>query len=244
MCGIHVWRTIAAWTVAVSGICATDVLGTDLPACSPADEEIRSQYAGATQSALVAGNLDRYRQLQRDLPAKLSPPCRKLLDRLEPVRVQCTADEKDEVLGHYQSVMEAAWNGDVMGLLSELQDLEETVSPQCWLATNRHTDPRVQNACSAIELDHMASFAGPILRATSRMLEAGDLGPILQLGQALVAPLSSACSSAVARLQQQVQASSTSPAKRYQPANILDHGGGTYSSPGLGACTPSGCMSY
>jgi hypothetical protein len=210
--------------------------------CSAADQQVRSQYESESLRALVTGDLNKYQNLQQSLPHQLSSSCRQILNQMEPMRVKCTAQEKNAVLEHYQAVTEAGFSGDVMRIFAIMENLEATLSKACWDATNRPTDPRVQGACTAEELDHVASFAGPMRRATSRFLT-GDLGSILQLSQQMYAPLSQHCTSVLQRVQQERQ-QAQNPARQYGSENVLDHGGGTLSVPGLGACTPSGCMAY
>ena len=245
MCRSRVVRIVITCTVAIAaaGAGATHALAQNISACSPTDQELISNYSRATLGALMASDLARYRKLSRELPGKLSPACRTILSQVEPMRVKCTEEEKETVLEHYQAVLQAALGMDAMGALEQMQDLEESLSPPCWLAVNRHVDPRVQNACSAAELDHLATFAGPVLRATAQALSTYDPAPLLQLVQAATALLSPNCTNALARFQQEVQRS-PNRARQYEPSNVLDHGGGTYSVPGLGACTPSGCMAY
>ena len=211
--------------------------------CSDADQQIRSRYQAASSDALKAGNLDRFRMLEQSLPGELSAACRRALEQMEPMRARCTADEKVAVLRHYQAIMQAAWSGDVMSIFSYMENLEQVLSPQCWLATNRHIDPNVQRACTPAELDHLASFAGPVVRATARLISSGDFAPLIEIQQAALTPLSQNCGNALVQLQQSKN-NRPNQASRYQPENVIDHGGGTYSVPGSGACTPSGCMVY
>ena len=232
-----------AFTLAGIVALAIDPSTSYAAGCTAMDQQIRTQYHEAAQAALLTGDLERYGQLQQSVAQKVSAGCRTALRQLEPMRVRCTAEEKTTVLEHYRAVMQAAYSMDLMRIFAVMEELEQAVSPQCWHATNRHTDPQVQNACTAAELDHLASFAGPILRATAHALTTEDVGPLIELGQRAMAPLSQTCGYALARLQQAKQ-STSQPSRQYEPTNVLDHGGGTYSVPGLGACTPSGCMAY
>jgi hypothetical protein len=89
----------------------------------------------------------------------------------------------------------------------------------------------------------MASYTGPVMRATQLMLMTGDMSQLFQLGQEMTTKLSPKCSQAVTQAQQAKQ--SKPKAKTPMPLpGVIDHGGGTLSAPGLGACTPSGCMAY
>lgn len=212
-------------------------------ACSAADDQVRAQYQQASLQALMSGDLSQYRSLQQSLPGALSSPCRTRLDQLEPMRVRCTAQEKSTVLAHYQAIVQAVQNVDLDRVFDVIGNLEATVSRPCWLATNRHTDPQVVNACTVGELDHLAEFAGPILRATRVAMNTLDAGPLIQLTQQLAAPLSQHCYAAIIQNQQKVQQAQNA-ANAYLPQNVYDHGGGTYSVPGTGACTSTECIAY
>ena len=226
-------RTISLTAIANAVAAAFAVYSptSDAQAWSAADQTLRSHYQEASLSALMSGDLNRYQSLQQSLPDALSSSCRRVLDQLEPMRVACSAQEKNAVLQHYQAIMQAAWSGDVMGIFAYMENLEATVSRECWLASNRHTDSRVQAACTGPELDHVATFTGPVLRATSRMLSTGDIGPVLQLSEQMSAPLSQDCMGALQRLQIERQQGGQSQTRGYGPTNVLDHGGGTYSVP-------------
>ena len=197
-------------------------------ACSSADDQVRGQFQRASLAALSTGNLNGYSRLQESLPGRLSSSCRSQLNRLEPVRVNCTAQEKNEVLQHFQASIQTVLRGDVLQVFAILDDLEASVSGQCWLASMRHTDPRVVNACTGAEMDHMASFASPILRATRAMLTTGDLS-LAQLSLRVLERLSQNCIGALAQLQAEAQ----------QPQNqataslpgVLDHGRGGVNAP-------------
>lgn len=211
--------------------------------CSTEDDQIRAQYQQASLQALLSGDLTRFASLQESLPGRLSTSCRARLNQLEPMRVKCTAQEKSRVMEGYRAVFAAAQSGNVMRMFDVLEGLEATVSSQCWLAANRQSDPRALSACTASELDHLASFAGPTLRASRILLSTFDPMPLLRLNQQMVAPLSQSCQAALARVQQAAQMAQPQP-RSYRPPSVLDHGGGTYSVPGMGACTPSGCVTY
>ena len=219
-------RTSALYaTICVAAVFATYSPSADAQACSAADDRIRTQYQEASLNALMSGDLDRYRNLQQSLPRELSSSCRSRLDELEPMRTRCTAQEKNEVLGHIDAVVQAAQNNNVMLIFDYMKRLEATVSSQCWLAVNRHTDPRVVRACTGAELDDIASFAGLMMRATREMLSTFNMMPLLQHTQNLIARLSQQCQSAIGQFQQQAQ-QAQNQSRIYGPSSILDHGGG------------------
>ncbi len=214
--------------------------------CSSTDQKRVDQYTDAAVNALVNGNLARFDGLTREIESGLSKTCRAALDREQPIRVRCTADERKLVLQYYDAILLSILNMDLESYFDSYENLEGSVSSACWLALNQHDDPRIRRACSAGELDLMASYAGPVLRATKQVLLTGDLSEILQLSQQLTSQLSSKCYTTVAQVQQEKQVpKNNQPAGNLQrPPRVYDHGGGTFSVPGLGACTPGGCMSY
>ena len=231
--------------IAAGGICAA-LAASASAQCSVTDQQIRAQYSKASLVALMSGDRDRYQALERQLPRELSPGCRGALAELEPVRTRCTPAEKATVMNRYELAMQAALRVDAMQMFGQMEQMERDVSPACWLAVNRHTDPGVQSACSTAELDHLASMASPVLRAAKRAIVANDMGPRLQASQAAAAPLSQACFQALMRLQQQRQPPPAPgrAARPQMPGNVIDLGGGNYSVPGVGACTSSGCVAF
>jgi hypothetical protein len=233
---------VSTVTLVSASLAPNYVKAQGLSACSSADQQSITSYTKATIAALTASDLPRYRKISRELPGMLSPACQKILNQIEPMRVKCSEAEKESVLQHYKAVFEAVSYMDPMSALARMEDLEDSVSSSCWLAINRHIDPRVTNVCSSKELDHLASFAGPIMRQTQQLLKTLDPAPFLQLVQAVTAPLTKPCLEGLGQLQ--AIKATQSKAMQNLPSNVLDHGGGTYSVPGLGACTPSGCMAY
>ena len=188
------------------------------------------------------------------LPAALPAPCRAADHFLHPappwkVAVadpgptppECSSDEKQAVLLSYAEMIQAAAAGDIYQIFALTEGLEESLSESCWVAINRSKDPDVRNACTAAEIDLVASAAGPLLRALERVLTTGDPSDTLEVTVALTSRLSPDCWSAFGRAQQQQQPPTS---RQYRPPNVLDHGGGTFSVPGVGTCSSSGCMAY
>ena len=102
--------------------------------------------------------------------------------------------------------------------------------------------PNAQTACSPSEVELIIDGFQQMFQAAA----IGDINRIFQLNQILEDNISIGCKNAVtaAQLQQ-------SPYSPYQGGNqggyvpkVYDHGGGTYSVPGVGACGPSGCMPF
>jgi len=244
------WQRFAKWMIACTFLSAWGVAANaQLPdECTGADHTRAAVYTDAAVKALLQqGDTEKFIALLREMESGFSQECRAALDRQQPVRVRCTATERELVLKHYDAIIGAAYQGDVPRMFALFQNLEASVSPTCWLALNQHDDPRVRKICSAAELDAMASYAGPAMRAMQRMLMTGDTSQLLQLAQESTAQLSPECAQAVAQAQQKA-AAAQQPAGGAKPPmslpNVLDHGGGTLSVPGVGACTPSGCMAY
>ncbi len=237
---------IVAFAVAIVAAEATVTYAAVPSRCSSSDKGLISTFTDEAVVALVGGDLQGYRELTLELEAKLSSACKASLAQSQPVRVKCTAKEKEVALSHVQAIMEAALRGDLNSLFGGLEDLEESVSSPCWKALNYPQDAGMQKACSSTELDLFASAAGPVIRGTERLLITGNLSEIIELMQNLNAKLSPDCRDAWAKYQYKTQQSprgrttgSLSPL-----GSVNDHGGGTYSVSGVGACTPSGCMAF
>lgn len=240
-------RRFATWIVTFTFLSVWAVVAhAQLPdGCSSADLERSKVYTSAAVKALLQeDNAARFVALLREMESGLSKACRAALNREQPVRVRCTADERELVLQHYHGIIAAALVGNMQRLFALFENLEASLSRTCWLAANQHDDPRVRKICSAAELDMMASYVGPATRATQRAMMTGDISQLFQLVQEMTAKLSPECSQAV----DQAQKKKTPPPKPSKTPMTLpgvnDHGGGTLSAPGLGACTPSGCMAF
>jgi hypothetical protein len=156
----------------------------------------------------------------------------------------CSAHEIDEVLNHLQAVVQASATLDVMRIIDVWLNLEQTVSSDCWLAANRHVDPRVVNACTVAELDHTASFAGPMLRAARELFRAGDMMSLLDVSNRVFSGLSGSCVYAMQAVQAQAQHQMSQGSPAGTIPSVLDHGGGTFSVPNMGSCGPSGCIAF
>ncbi len=235
----------AALLAALAGIVVLIATPANAQTCSANEVQTRAQYDEAALAALMSGDMYRYRNIKLELDQRLSSECRQLLDLIEPMRVRCSAQEKSAVLQHFHAVFEAAQYADILRVLNVMLNLENSVSQQCWIASNRHIDTRVVSACTGPELDHIASFTGPWLRMTRDLLTGGnvDLGFAFTLGDQITGPLSQQCNHALAVYQQENTPSPTNPGS-YGPSSVIDHGGGTYSVPGTGACSSSGCIAY
>lgn len=97
-----------------------------------------------------------------------------------------------------------------------------------------------QLGCSQQEQQLLIKYYQAIMQAAYL----GDINQAVQLAQSLEQSISPACSAALARAQAYSQSPGYGQGYGTQRApSVLDHGGGTYSVPGVGACGPSGCMS-
>jgi hypothetical protein len=93
--------------------------------------------------------------------------------------------------------------------------------------------------CSEEEQGLILAYTEQFMQATL----AGDIQGAAILVEELQSALSPDCLDV---LEQQGQVGGAGPGGGYpqMPPNIYDHGGGMYSAPGLGACGPSGCISF
>jgi hypothetical protein len=231
---------IVAFAVATASAIATPCYAA--AGCSSSDQQLISSYSEAAVKAFVSRDLKRYVNLMQELEAKVSSNCRAELAQSEPRRGKCSLDERKTVLSHYQAIIKAAWNGDINRLFLLFENLEESLSRPCWIALNRSQDARVQKTCSSSEVDLIASYSGPMTRSVKQFLISGDVSQLIGLQQDMYTKISPACQTALANVQKSTQ---NQPGSReYLPPGVLDHGGGTYSVPGMGACTSSGCMAY
>lgn len=244
MCRVHASIAAAGFIFLMSS--PTRGFGQQqLPAvCSAADRQSSAQYTQVAIQALVEGRLARFAELSQAVEDALSPACRAALARSHPVAVKCSRAEKSAVLSSYFKIMAAALSGDLQQVFRLSDDLEASLSRSCWIAINRIQDPVVVQACTDQELDFLASQATPLMRATEQSLGTGDLTPVYQMAQRMMEPLGPACRDGLTDLQRRMQVLGGQQSWSTRLPNVLDHGGGTFSVPGLGACTPSGCMAY
>lgn len=95
-----------------------------------------------------------------------------------------------------------------------------------------------QAGCSQQDQQLFSDYTPYLVRA----LESFDWQGYGALLEELQGQLSPNC---LAALQQQQMQRSQLPGTRPSPEpRVYDHGGGTYSVPGVGACGPGGCVSY
>lgn len=217
--------------------------------CSAEDLQRAEARAERAVQALLEGDTERFVRLSRAADAKLPPACRALMVRRQPAMLKCTAEERETTLSSYVDMMTAALVGDLPHYFELAEELEESLSPACWIAVNRHQDARVVQACSEQELDTMASGAGPMMRALEQATYTGDFIPMLQIVGLATSALSPACSAALSDFQrrsQMAQGPWPSPASsQVGLPSVMDHGGGTFSMSGVGGCSPtSGCVAF
>lgn len=218
--------------------------------CSAADRKFITTYSSAAVQALVQGNLERSTALAQELERKLSPRCLVELAELQPMRTKCSTQEKKLVLSGYEEVIEATLSADIARIFDRLEELEASISEECWIAVNYPQEAGVRQACSSSELTTIASAATPSRKAFKAAMVTGDLSQIYQVLQLLSAALSQDCQTALTQAQAKAQAIQN---KRYptygsarpaMPDIIQDHGNGTYVMPGVGACTNTDCMAF
>jgi len=210
-------------------------------ACTGQDIAGIVSRTNAANAAIRAGNLKQYVQAMRDSNAQVPAECRPVLDRLQPMATRCMAEEKRLAMDAFAIMMRAAPVGDVRRMLAAYDALERAVTPRCWIGINLRNEPDVVSNCSPAELEGLAALAGPAMRATGHAFATGDFSALFQVLSALPA-FSPACNAAIARNTPPPQAHGRP--RLGAPGGVNVHGNGTYSVPGVGACTPSGCMAF
>lgn len=239
-------RTITgALLVAVSAALATPGAAVGQQ-CSP---EEKRQLARRQQHAVIemreSGNARDYVALMGAGPS-LSPACRREQARLVPATIRCTPEERSILLQRYEEALAAVRASDVEGVLDALEELEASVSPQCWIASNHHQDPRVQAACSDEERRVLAESAGPMLEAMRQALE-GNASPLLgprQILDALAPGCRAALAAASGALGEKGAPISAESAAFSAIGAVQDLGEGLHVAPGIGACDPNGCVGF
>ena len=228
--------------MATVGATATPCCAQIPSGCSSSDQKLISSYTQAAVDAVVAGDLNRALQISQALEAKLSSACLAGFAQSQPARVRCSANEKQTALVHYKAMMQAVLGSDYILYLRLWGHLQESLSEACWLALNYPQDAGVRQACSSSELNLIASSAGPSIQASLRLMTSLDFTETLRLLQFMSARISPGCQRAMAEAQ---RISTPGPSGGLnRPSGVMDHGGGTYSVAGVGACTPSGCMAF
>jgi hypothetical protein len=211
--------------------------------CASADRIRAENYRRAAENALLqGGGAAKSMALLREMESGLSKACRAALDQEQPARVRCKANERELVLRRYGEMVRLVAMGDFDETFAMYENLEASVSRNCWIAANQHSDPRIRKNCSATELDTMATYASPGARTLKHALMTGDMLPTLQLIQEMRSKVSPRCDQALAQVQQ-IEVKQQRSRAPMQLRDVYDHGNGILSAPSLGVvCGPSGCM--
>jgi hypothetical protein len=219
--------------------------------CSGLEKSLISQYNNEAINALKKGDSTKYINLMNELEGKLSADCQLGINKLEPARDSCTKSEKEIVLTYFKDLISAILNGDInINLMIRLyENLEQSISHKCLIATYRNQDPRLKKACSSKDFDTIASYAGQILRTAERAMTTLDPTESINLTQEIYTNISDECSSILTQIQLGNQPAGIdrgpgTPQTIKMPEQVIDHGGGTYSVPGVGACGFGGCMAF
>lgn len=96
-----------------------------------------------------------------------------------------------------------------------------------------------QDACDEYEQQLITAFAQCLMQVAS----GGLCEQLEELGMRLQSELSPGCQATLAQSQQPPPTSGY-PSDLVPPPSVYDHGGGTYSVPGLGACGEGGCIPF
>lgn len=233
---------------AITTGCDNRGMGTVLPALASGDcraEQSRTildaALAGVQAEAASPGAFLATMASWQGVPAA----CRPLIARLQPVAAQCNAAERQLLAPLTRQMTIAAMGGDLPGLLATYDRAGAALSPTCWRAANQHTHPAVVKACSAGELEHLASAAPTVLRGTLLAAATLDLQAAVSLaGQTarLTAELAPACQAAIYQVVQLQAPGRPGMAGAGSPSSVISHGPGRYSVPGLVYCDPASCQ--
>jgi hypothetical protein len=253
-CGVGGWTLFRWVAVCITAMAWAVPADAQLPGgCSSADQERYAEYSKDAVSALLEGkgNSTQFIALTSKMESGLSTGCRAALDREQPARVRCALEERNVALEHYKAYIVAVLQSDPMRPYVVLEHLEASVSSACWLALRRPDNPGIRRGCSDRELEIIASYDGSLNRASlhvlQRFLQRGEfeLSEFIDVARQRQARLSPACNNALDRAAVETEKSKESGKAAPPPGGgVNDHGGGTFSAPGLGACTPGGCMAY
>lgn len=211
--------------------------------CSSADQARYARYIQDAIKGLVEGNTEHYTTSMNQMESGFSKGCRTALDRHQPTRVRCTSHERELVMEQFGQ-MYTSLGDNYEEYLVLYEELRESITPACWSAVHRPNDPKIVKACSGAELDLSASYVLPMLRAFQHLLTTNDLSEILQLEQEVHSQRSPACNSAFAAAQPKAPSPHPGSQPRQSLPSAHDHGGGTFSVDGVGACGPTGCIAF
>jgi hypothetical protein len=257
------WFRWLAACVALAGW-AVPALAQSPSICSSADQQRYSKYRGFIEQALLRGENGKAIDLSRDMDVGLSRACRAALDRDQPVRVRCSLNERKVTLQQLTAMMAAGFQNDRKKFFASFKDLEASVSSDCWLSINQTGDPRLRQACSASDLDVMASYAGPFGRVAERAIararpgEVPDTTELEPLLEEEYSKVSRKCQLAWDRIAEEALTAAKAEVDRpppsrpvpsfgnglQMPPRVYDLGRGNFSAPGIGACGPGGCIVF
>lgn len=167
--------------------------------------------------------------------------CQPLLARLQPAAVHCNADEKAMGLQQWRAMSAAASSADLRTMIAAYDGLIAGVGPACLRALHQHVHPVVVQACSAAELEGVATEAPTVLRATlvaSLTMDPNEMTQVTARISQLMRTLTPGCLGAI----QQVAKNQPGSGAGADMGGVFDHGNGRYSVPGVAYCDPTSCM--
>lgn len=211
--------------------------------CTADEQERITVVQHAAILRLQDYDLAGHQALLESLDAALSASCRAELNRIYPARTRCTTLEREAAITRLHRVVIAAAAGEAGRVLDALSAIDDAVSEECWLALNYSTRAAVHASCDSSERAFLARASRPALTALHIAYHTGDRGPAAEVADAMDSNVTEDCRTAVQAVH---AATEGGPAAAGTPAvsNVYDHGNGTYSVPGVGACTPSACMAF
>jgi hypothetical protein len=148
----------------------------------------------------------------------------------------CSPEDEELMEGYSQPLMQAIVDEDESLYLQLMEELEDNLSPSCRESLAQSQE--AEEECSEEEKNLILACYQSIMEA----LSVGDAARYLELLRELELNLSPACQAALTQARQAQPYPSGSYQQPEPPPNVFDHGGGTFSVPGVGACGPGGCI--
>lgn len=152
----------------------------------------------------------------------------------------CSLKDRNLLSSYFEALMEAVQADDISQYFQLLAELEKKLSPSCHAAIVQSQQQKPE--CSVEETNLISSSFEDILQA----LMNGDVPRYAGLLEDLENELSESCRAALVQLQQGQLSRQTPrfPTRPNPPPAVLDHGNGTFSVPGVGACSSTECIPF
>jgi hypothetical protein len=212
-------------------------------ACTAAERKALAEREKRALAALREGDVRKWAEVMKAKGPALSATCRKQQVRVSPATDRCTRDEKLLVLQKQKQSLRAAAELDLDASIKAMEELQDGVSPACWIALSYPQDPEIQEYCVDQDLLELAGVNSRWVEEARWAIDAvkgEDHGDMEESDDPLV---SLVCQAMVSKMRaERPKSASHFGGTALSPGSLADGAPGTFLVPGVGACTPKACI--